>query len=108
MIGGEGVAVVLLKRAADAIDDGDHIYALIRGVAVNNDGIDKAGFDAPSVQWQAQVICKALESVRSIHRPSAMSRRTAPARRSAIPSSSKRLTRHPQHTDREQFCGLVR
>ena len=35
MVGGEGVAVVLLKRAADAIADGDHIYALIRGVALD-------------------------------------------------------------------------
>ena len=62
MIGGEGVAVVLLKRAVDALEDGDHIYALIRGVAVNNDGVDKAGFYAPSVQWQAQVICRAFEA----------------------------------------------
>ena len=62
MIGGEGVAVVLLKRAADAVEDGDHIYALIRGVAVNNDGIDKAGFYAPSVQGQAEVICRAFEA----------------------------------------------
>ncbi|CAM2011287.1 non-ribosomal peptide synthetase [Acanthopleuribacter pedis] len=60
MVGGEGVAVVLLKRTADALADGDHIYALLRGIALNNDGRDKAGFYAPSIQGQAEVIRKAL------------------------------------------------
>ncbi|MBA3774588.1 MAG: amino acid adenylation domain-containing protein, partial [Ramlibacter sp.] len=62
MVAGEGVAVVMLKKAADAIADGDHIYALLRGVAVNNDGADKAGFYAPSVQGQAEVIRKVLDA----------------------------------------------
>ncbi|HYI04947.1 MAG TPA: polyketide synthase, partial [Reyranella sp.] len=57
---GDGVAVVALKRLADAIDDRDHIYAVIRGTAVNNDGSGKVGFTAPSVQGQAEVIATAL------------------------------------------------
>lgn len=57
---GDGAAMVLLKRLADAIDDGDHIYAVIRGSAVNNDGGDKAGFTAPSTRGQAEVIASAL------------------------------------------------
>ncbi|MCM2496148.1 non-ribosomal peptide synthetase/type I polyketide synthase [Burkholderia glumae] len=61
MVGGEGAAVVMLKRAGDAIKDGDHIYALLRGISVNNDGSDKVGFYAPSINGQAQVIRKALE-----------------------------------------------
>jgi amino acid adenylation domain-containing protein len=61
MIGGEGVAVILVKRALDAFRDGDHVYAIIRGTSVNNDGADKAGFYAPSVDGQARVISKALE-----------------------------------------------
>jgi polyketide synthase PksN len=61
MSGGEGVGVVVLKRARDAIADGDHVYCLIRGIAVNNDGGDKAGFYAPSVRGQADVIRKALD-----------------------------------------------
>ncbi len=62
MVGGEGVAVIVVKRALDAIEDGDHIYALVRGVAVNNDGADKTGYHAPSVRGQAEVIQKALTS----------------------------------------------
>src|SRR5689334_1006582 len=49
---GSGLGVVLLKRAEDAIRDGDHIYAIIRGYAVNNDGSAKVGYTAPSVEGQ--------------------------------------------------------
>jgi len=54
-----GVGIVVLRRLADAIADGDHIRAVIRGVAVNNDGSDKVSFTAPSVQGQAEVIAMA-------------------------------------------------
>ena len=57
-----GGAVVVLKRVAEAIADGDTIYAVIRGVGVNNDGGDKASFSAPSVRGQAAVIRQALGS----------------------------------------------
>jgi amino acid adenylation domain-containing protein len=56
---GSGAAVVLLKRVEDAVRDGDHIYAVIRGTAVNNDGASKVGFTAPSVDAQAEVIATA-------------------------------------------------
>ena len=57
---GSGVGVVLLKRLEDAINDRDNIYAVIRSSAINNDGLDKVGFTAPSVSGQADVIKKAL------------------------------------------------
>lgn len=53
---GAGAGVVVLKRLEDAIADRDHIYAVIKGSAVNNDGAGKVGFTAPSVDGQAQVI----------------------------------------------------
>jgi len=55
-----GAAVVLLKRVADAIADGDTIYAVIRGYATNNDGGSKMSYTAPSVEGQAEVISLAL------------------------------------------------
>lgn len=55
-VNGEGVAVVVLKRLDDALADGDVIHAVIRGSAVNNDGMRKAGFTAPSVDGQAEVV----------------------------------------------------
>jgi acyl transferase domain-containing protein len=59
---GSGVGVVVLKRLADAIADGDAIHAVIKGAAVNNDGSLKVGFTAPSVTGQAQVIAEAMAS----------------------------------------------
>ncbi len=56
---GSGVAVVVLKRLEDALADGDTIHAVIRGSATNNDGAQKIGFTAPSVDGQAEVIAKA-------------------------------------------------
>ncbi|HYH79781.1 MAG TPA: beta-ketoacyl synthase N-terminal-like domain-containing protein [Longimicrobium sp.] len=59
-IGGNGIGVVVLKRAADALRDGDPIRAVIRGSAVNNDGAAKVAFSAPGVEGQAAVIGEAL------------------------------------------------
>ena len=50
---GNGVGVVVLRRLEDAIADGDTIYAVIRGSAVNNDGALKVGFTAPGLDGQA-------------------------------------------------------
>ncbi len=59
-VGGEGAGIVLLKRLEDAVADGDHIYAVVKGSAINNDGINKVGYTAPSPQGQAAVIKSAL------------------------------------------------
>ncbi len=57
---GSGAGVVVLRRLADAVRDGDHIHAVIKGSAVNNDGSQKVGYMAPSVDGQAQAIAEAL------------------------------------------------
>jgi len=55
----DGAGTVILKRYRDAVRDGDTVYAVIRGVGVNNDGSDKASFTAPSVEGQAVAIAMA-------------------------------------------------
>ena len=57
---GSGAGVVVLRRLEDALADGDHIWAVIRGSAVNNDGAAKAGYLAPSVEGQAACVAEAL------------------------------------------------
>jgi len=57
---GDGIGIVVLKRLQDAIDEGDAIYAIIKGTAINNDGIRKAGYTAPSITGQCEVIQDAL------------------------------------------------
>ncbi|MEU6353796.1 type I polyketide synthase [Streptomyces sp. NPDC047072] len=57
---GSGVGAVLLKPLVRALADGDRVYAVVRGTAVNNDGAGKPGFSAPSVSGQAAVVRQAL------------------------------------------------
>src|SRR5262249_40589049 len=57
---GSGVAAILLKRLPDAIADGDHVYAVIKGSAVNNDGGRKGSYTAPSVTGQARAMVEAI------------------------------------------------
>ncbi|MEM1255614.1 MAG: beta-ketoacyl synthase N-terminal-like domain-containing protein [Cyanobacteria bacterium P01_H01_bin.21] len=58
---GNGVGLVVLKRLHAALRDGDHIYAIVKGSAINNDGADKVGLTAPSISGQAKVIQAALD-----------------------------------------------
>jgi amino acid adenylation domain-containing protein len=51
-----GIGVVVLKRLADAVADGDTIRAVIKGTAINNDGGGKIGYTAPGIEGQARVI----------------------------------------------------
>ena len=57
---GSGLGIVVLKRLSDALADGDHIAAVIKSSAINNDGALKVGYTAPSVKGQAQVIADVL------------------------------------------------
>jgi amino acid adenylation domain-containing protein len=61
-VGGNGAGVVLLKRLDQALEDGDHIYAVIKSTATNNDGNQKVGFTAPGVEGQSRVIGMALDN----------------------------------------------
>ncbi|MET9258677.1 beta-ketoacyl synthase N-terminal-like domain-containing protein [Amycolatopsis sp. NPDC004079] len=58
---GSGSGAVLLKRLADALDDGDAIHAVIRGWAINNDG-DRPDYRTPSGSGQAAVVLEALRA----------------------------------------------
>ncbi|HVB60817.1 MAG TPA: SDR family oxidoreductase, partial [Ktedonobacteraceae bacterium] len=57
---GNGLGIVALKRYVEAVHDGDHIYAVIRGSAVNNDGSTRVSYTAPGLDGQAGVIAGAL------------------------------------------------
>jgi acyl transferase domain-containing protein len=56
---GDGAGVVLLKRLEDALTDGDHLYAIIKGFGLSNDGDSKVGFTAPGVDGQERAIAMA-------------------------------------------------
>ncbi|HML90294.1 MAG TPA: SDR family NAD(P)-dependent oxidoreductase [Methylomusa anaerophila] len=52
---GEGAGVVILKRLSDAVKDGNHIYGIIKAIAVNNDG-QTLGPGSPNLNAQKEVI----------------------------------------------------
>ena len=57
----DGAGLVVIKSARKAIADGDDIYAIVKGSAINNDGTEKAGFTAPSISGQREVIMAAYQ-----------------------------------------------
>jgi acyl transferase domain-containing protein len=65
---GNGVGVVLLKRLEDALAARDHVVAVIKGSAINNDGRGKIGFAAPSVEGQVSVIRDAHAAANTLAR----------------------------------------
>jgi acyl transferase domain-containing protein len=58
-VSGNAVGAVVLKRLSEALQDGDHIRAVIKGTAINNDGASKVSYTAPSVDGQAEAIAMA-------------------------------------------------
>ena len=56
-----GAGAVVLRRLADAVADGDHVYAVIKATAINNDGSGKIGYLAPSVDGHASVVVEAQD-----------------------------------------------
>lgn len=60
MVLSSGVACVVLKPLSKALEDGDRVYAVIKGTAINNDGADKMAYTAPSESGQVNVIRAAL------------------------------------------------
>ncbi len=104
---GEGAGVVVLKRLSEALADGDTILAAIRGTACNNDGLDKVGYTAPSVNGQAKVIALA-QAVAGVS-PDSLSYVEAHGSGTPLgdPIEVAALTRaFRAHTERERFCAL--
>lgn len=107
IVGGSGVAAVVLKRLDDAIADRDHIHAVILGSAINNDGHSKMSFTAPSVPGQAEVVTLArelagisAEQIGYIETHGTGTRLGDPIEIAALRQS------FAESTDRRQFCAI--
>jgi len=107
MVAGEGVSVMLVKRAEDAIAAGDNIYSLIRGISINNDGSDKAGFYAPSVKGQSSVIKQVLDKTQI--NPATINYVEAHGTGTALgdPIELMALSEtYQEYTNKKQFCAI--
>ena len=102
-----GCGVVVLKRLEDAIRDKNNIYAVVIGSAINNDGNKKAGFTAPSVEGQVEVISEALAlseiSADTITYVEAHGTATPIGDPIEVTSLSEAFR---QHTGRKQYCAI--
>ncbi|MEN6353874.1 MAG: beta-ketoacyl synthase N-terminal-like domain-containing protein, partial [Bacteroidales bacterium] len=102
-----GVGAVVLKRLEDAINDGDNIYAVIRGWAINNDGSNKVSYTAPSIDGQAEVIMMA-QSLADVS-PDEISYIEAHGTATPLgdPVEVMALKKaFSEKTDKKQFCGI--
>jgi acyl transferase domain-containing protein/acyl carrier protein len=104
---GEGAGLVVLKRLEDAIADGDVIRAVILGTAINNDGAQKIGYTAPSVDGQAEAIA-AAQSVAEVD-PTTITYVEAHGTSTPLgdPIEIAALTKvFRKHTDARQYCAI--
>ncbi|CAF2949130.1 unnamed protein product [Rotaria sp. Silwood2] len=107
-VSGQGVGIVVLKPLQQAIADKDHIYAVIKASAINNDGHNKIGFTAPSSEQQAEVIRSAQEkagiiadSVTYIETHGTATTLGDPIEIEGLSKAFKYIT-----TDKKQYCAI--
>ncbi|MEM7331797.1 MAG: amino acid adenylation domain-containing protein [Chloroflexota bacterium] len=103
----DGVGVIVLKRVEDALSDGDHIEAVIRGVGINNDGADKVSFTAPSVEGQSKAIEMAIDSANINPETISYIEAHGTATQLGDPSEIEALTMaYRKHTDKKGFVAI--
>ncbi|MDQ1350348.1 MAG: phthiocerol/phenolphthiocerol synthesis type-I polyketide synthase [Acidobacteriota bacterium] len=102
-----GMGMVVLKRLEDALTDGDKIWAVIRGFAVNNDGSKKVSYSAPSVDGQTEVITQALamadvnpETIQFIETHGTATRLGDPIEMTGLIQAFR------SYTEKKQFCAI--
>lgn len=110
MVPGEGVGAILLKPLARAVEDGDHIYGVIRGTAVNHGGKTN-GYTVPNPNAQAHVIGRALSRAnvdsRAISYVEAHGTGTKLGDPIEIAGLTQAFARHSSSTDSErQHCAI--
>jgi phthiocerol/phenolphthiocerol synthesis type-I polyketide synthase E len=106
-VSGHGAGIVVLKRLEDALADGDTIYAVIKGSAMNNDGSLKVSYMAPSVEGQVEVVALA-QAIAGVD-PETISYVEAHGTATALgdPIEVAALTQaFRAHTARSQFCAI--
>jgi len=106
-VSGHGAGIVVLKRLADALRDGDHIHAVIKGSACNNDGSLKVSYTAPSVDGQVEVYSTAYENAGVTPDSLTYVECHGTATPMGDPIEIAALTQaFRAHTDRRSFCAI--
>ncbi|MDI1431311.1 non-ribosomal peptide synthetase/type I polyketide synthase [Polyangium sorediatum] len=107
MVPSSGAVIVVLKRLADALADGDTIHAVLLASAMNNDGGEKLGFTAPSEDGVARVVEQALSTAGIDPRTIGFVEAHGTGTRLGDPTEVHALARVYRHsTDHRGVCAL--
>ena len=102
----DGVAAVILKPLSKAKQDGDHIYAVIKGSAVNNDGASN-GLTAPNAIAQEEVLVQAWENAQIDPETIQYIEAHGTGTKLGDPIEIKGISNaFSKYTDKLQFCGI--
>lgn len=103
---GEGIAAIVLKPLNKAIEDGDNIYAVIKGSCINQDGT-AASITVPNVESQKEVVIKAWESARINPETISYIEAHGTGTKLGDPIEIDGITAaFKQYTDKKQFCAI--
>jgi polyketide synthase PksN len=105
-IWGEGAGALLVKPLDKAIADGDHIYAVIKGGAINNDGAS-SGIAAPNAEAQKELLIKAWKNAKVDPETISYIEAHGTGTKLGDPIEIKGITAaFEEFTTKKQFCGI--
>jgi acyl transferase domain-containing protein len=103
---GEGVGVLVLKRLKEAVTDGDHIYGVIRGTGMNQDGTTN-GITAPSAISQESLECSVYDAFDINPENIQMVEAHGTGTKLGDPIEFNALTRaFGKYTDKKEYCAI--
>ena len=103
---GEGAGAVVLKRLEEAIADGDHIYGVIRGSGINQDGATN-GITAPSANSQERLEREVYDTFRINPADIQMVEAHGTGTKLGDPIEYQALTRaFRAYTDKKEYCAI--
>ncbi len=105
-VAGEGAGAIILKSLKKATQDGDTVYAVIKGSAVNNDG-HTMGITTPDLEGQEAVIDVALRNAKVDAATVSYIEAHGTGTMLGDPIEVKALTRvFEKHTKNKGYCGI--
>ena len=103
-IPGEGVGVVILKRLSEAVREGNHIYGIIKGSALNHGGKTN-GYSVPNPKAQTSMISSALAESKTDARHISYIEAHGTGTKLGDPIEIAALSKaFQQHTQEKGFC----
>ncbi|WGV33690.1 SDR family NAD(P)-dependent oxidoreductase [Paenibacillus polymyxa] len=106
MVPGEALGAIVLKRLHEAVADGDHIYGVILGSAINQDGTTN-GLTAPSQKSQERLEQNVYDTFHIHPEQIQMVEAHGTGTKLGDPIEYQALTRtFRKYTDKKEYCAI--